>query len=66
MLRPLPLILVLATLALGGVASCGETTPAPAADAKAPAVTIVDLQGLDGALASRRGHAVLLNFWAMW
>lgn len=41
------------------LASCGGG----AAPAK---VEVVDLQGLDGALRAERGHAVLVNFWALW
>jgi thiol-disulfide isomerase/thioredoxin len=29
-------------------------------------VDVVDLNGLDAALAKQRGSGVLLNFWAMW
>src|SRR5512143_1998897 len=34
--------------------------------AGAPDVRVVDLKGLDTALAGHRGQAVLLNFWATW
>ncbi len=37
------------------------TAPAPAAD-----VRIVDLKGLEAAIAEHRGQAILLNFWAIW
>ncbi len=36
------------------------------AQAAEPDVRVVDLKGLDAALASHRGEAVLLNFWAIW
>lgn len=39
-------------------ASCGG--------GQAAKVEVVDLQGLDGALRAERGHAVLVNFWALW
>jgi hypothetical protein len=40
---------------------------AACSDGPAPAkVEVVDLQGLDGALRAERGHAVLVNFWALW
>jgi thiol-disulfide isomerase/thioredoxin len=31
-----------------------------------PEVRVVDLKGLDAALANYRGQAILLNFWAIW
>jgi len=31
-----------------------------------PTPRIVDLKGLDAALAEHRGQAILLNFWAIW
>lgn len=34
--------------------------------AGAPVVRVVDLNGLDAALAEHRGQAILLNFWAIW
>lgn len=37
--------------------------PAPAAQ---PEIRVVDLQGLEAALAAHRGDAILLNFWAIW
>jgi thiol-disulfide isomerase/thioredoxin len=36
------------------------------ATASAPVVRVVDLKGLDAALAEHRGQAILLNFWAIW
>jgi thiol-disulfide isomerase/thioredoxin len=32
----------------------------------APDVRVVDLKGLEAALAEHRGQAILLNFWAIW
>jgi thiol-disulfide isomerase/thioredoxin len=31
-----------------------------------PDVRVVDLKGLDAALAAHKGEGVLLNFWAIW
>jgi thiol-disulfide isomerase/thioredoxin len=31
-----------------------------------PDIRVVDLAGLDAALAKHRGEAVLVNFWAIW
>jgi thiol-disulfide isomerase/thioredoxin len=31
-----------------------------------PEIRVVDLKGLDAALAAHKGEAVLLNFWAIW
>ncbi len=31
-----------------------------------PPIRIVDLKGLEGAIAAHRGKAVLVNFWAIW
>jgi len=31
-----------------------------------PEIRVVDLEGLQAALAEHRGQPVLLNFWAMW
>jgi thiol-disulfide isomerase/thioredoxin len=39
-----------------------DAQPRPAA----PAVRVVDLKGLDAAIAQYRGKAVLVNFWAIW
>lgn len=47
--------------------STGDASPAVAAPtASTPAVAVVDLAGLDAALAKHRGRGVLLNFWAIW
>lgn len=53
----------LALLAPLLLAACGE--PAPPRLSTAP-IAIVDLPGLEAALAERRGEGFLLNFWAMW
>ncbi len=50
---------------------CGDasgTDSASRAGSKSttPQVEIVDLSGIDAALAQRRGRGVLLNFWAIW
>jgi thiol-disulfide isomerase/thioredoxin len=38
----------------------------PAVRAAGPEVRVVDLAGLDRALAAHRGQGVLVNFWAIW
>jgi thiol-disulfide isomerase/thioredoxin len=49
------------------LSGCGSDTPGsrppaePAAD-----VRVVDLPGVEAALAEHRGKAVLVNFWAIW
>jgi thiol-disulfide isomerase/thioredoxin len=54
------------TLALvGALVACLWIGP-PGARASAPDVRVVDLKGLDAALAEHRGQAILLNFWAIW
>jgi thiol-disulfide isomerase/thioredoxin len=37
-----------------------------AARAGQPEVRVVDLKGLDAAIAAHRGEGILLNFWAVW
>lgn len=34
--------------------------------AAGPEIRVVDLKGLEAALAARKGQGVLLNFWAIW
>jgi len=34
--------------------------------AAAPEIRVVDLRGLEAALAAHKGQGVLLNFWAIW
>ncbi len=38
--------------------SCARST--------APDIRVVDLKGVEAALAEHRGHGVLLDFWAIW
>lgn len=67
--------LVLALLPLGGC-SPNPRDPAPAgtteeASAETPApwprvIEVVDLEGLEAALAARKGTPLLVNFWAIW
>jgi len=68
MQRMRSLALALAVLPLagcGGQSEPGADAPAQVAARKAP-IEIVDLAGLDAALARYRGRGVLLNFWAIW
>ncbi|MCC7171976.1 MAG: TlpA family protein disulfide reductase [Planctomycetes bacterium] len=56
-------------LALALAPACSEAsraTDAPPAAKAAPSIEVVDLAGLDAALAKHRGRGVLLNFWAIW
>jgi thiol-disulfide isomerase/thioredoxin len=39
---------------------------AQAKPATPPPIRIVDLKGLEAAIAAQRGKAVLVNFWAIW
>jgi len=49
------------------LASCGaESNAPPAATARASAVEVVDLAGLDAKLAAHRGRGLLVNLWALW
>jgi thiol-disulfide isomerase/thioredoxin len=67
MKRLLVLAVVLCALQPGGVA--GEkmlTAASPQATASAPDVRVVDLKGLEAAVARFRGKALLVNFWAIW
>ena len=62
----LPLLLALALFACGGDPS-GEGAPTQERGAEAAvSVEIVDMAGLERALAARRGRPLILNFWAMW
>jgi thiol-disulfide isomerase/thioredoxin len=38
----------------------------PQARAAQPEIHVVDLKGLEAALAAHKGEGVLLNFWAIW
>jgi len=59
-------------LSVAGGIGCGvgkeaAPTSGPQAEpAGATSVEIVDLAGLEAALARQRGRGVLLNFWAIW
>ncbi|MBI5432474.1 MAG: TlpA family protein disulfide reductase [Planctomycetes bacterium] len=56
-------------LGLALAPACNEApvaTDAPPAAKPAPSIEVVDLDGLDAALAKHRGRGVLLNFWAIW
>lgn len=46
--------------------ACGPSTPPASAGAPAPSIEVVDLAGIDAALARLKGRGVLLNFWAIW
>jgi thiol-disulfide isomerase/thioredoxin len=49
------------------VLACLLPLAAAAPPAAAPAdIRIVDLKGLEAALAAHRGQGVLVNFWAIW
>jgi len=39
---------------------------APVGRAAAPEIRVVDLKGLEAALAAHKGQGVLVNFWAIW
>ncbi|HVS09600.1 MAG TPA: TlpA disulfide reductase family protein [Planctomycetota bacterium] len=58
------------SLAAGPGCGAGEEAGPPrgprAEPAAATSVEIVDLAGLEAALARQRGRGVLLNFWAIW
>ena len=78
--RPSPaLLLASASLLVPLLASCGQGDPStssgPAAASPAPEeggewtpprIEVVDLAGVEAALARRRGQGFLLNFWAIW
>ncbi|MCE9596131.1 MAG: TlpA family protein disulfide reductase [Planctomycetes bacterium] len=55
-------------LACGDADGTASATTNAAAVVKSPgpSVEVVDLAGLDAALAKHRGRGVLLNFWALW
>lgn len=62
----LSLLLCLPLFACGAEPSSeGASSKEPAAGA-AVSVEIVDMAGLERALAARRGRPLILNFWAMW
>lgn len=51
--------------ALAFASACGGTA-APSAGEREPTLAISGLDGIEQALAARRGQACLLNFWATW
>ena len=51
------LLAVVVCLLLAGV---------PQARAAQPEIRVVDLKGLEAALAAHKGEGILLNFWAIW
>lgn len=65
--RLLVLALLLWSLPLQGAVD-GNPQAAPAAQTAASAtdVKVVDLKGLEAAVARYRGKALLVNFWAIW
>lgn len=48
------------------LAACSPGGERASESRAAPSVEVVDLAGLDAALAARRGQGYLLNFWAIW
>lgn len=60
----LAFLIALAACSRGGEpVSSPDGAPAPA---RAATVEVVDLAGLEQALAARKGSGYLLNFWAIW
>lgn len=57
---------LLPVMTLAACLAAGSSGVRAFAGAPAPAVRIVDLKGLEAALAGYRGQAILLNFWAIW
>ena len=53
------------TVAVAALVTCLLLAPSRTTAAD-PDIRVVDLAGLDAALAQHRGEAVLLNFWAIW
>lgn len=53
-------------LRLGMVAACLLLLGVPDGRAGQPEIRVVDLKGLDAALAAHKGEGILLNFWAIW
>jgi cytochrome c biogenesis protein CcmG, thiol:disulfide interchange protein DsbE len=62
------LAVAISLLALAACDSGGEPVVANHVErpAKASTIEIVGLEGLEAAIAARRGHGFLLNFWAIW
>ncbi|MBE3072992.1 MAG: TlpA family protein disulfide reductase, partial [Acidobacteria bacterium] len=53
------------TVLVAALVICVLLAPSPATAAD-PDIRVVDLAGLETALAKHRGEAVLVNFWAIW
>jgi thiol-disulfide isomerase/thioredoxin len=64
-MKTLPLVVLCALLASSTRGVVAQTTR-PAPRARAPAIEVVDLKGLEAAVAKHRGKALLVNFWAIW
>jgi len=62
------LLLVLLVIAVAVVVLVGRTRPRPQGGAKgeAPSFTVREFNGQELSLASLRGQAVVVNFWASW
>jgi thiol-disulfide isomerase/thioredoxin len=62
-------VLLACALPVGGAAA-GRATDVVRRGAQAaaaqPEIRVVDLKGLEAAVARNRGKAVLVNFWAIW
>jgi thiol-disulfide isomerase/thioredoxin len=60
-------LLLLSFPLAGMLAASGGSVPveSPSLQIAAP-IQVVDLKGLEAALARQRGKAVLVNFWAIW
>jgi thiol-disulfide isomerase/thioredoxin len=54
------------TLPLGAVAEKVAAKPVAQAATAASDIRVVDLKGLEAAVARHRGKALLVNFWAIW
>ncbi len=63
--RALLVLAVAAAGAWGGASAGGRGGASAPGPAEVP-IEIVDLPGLERALAEQRGSATLLNFWATW
>jgi thiol-disulfide isomerase/thioredoxin len=59
-------ILCVLPLSCGDADGTAKTTPEKSVTKAEPSVEVVDLAGIDAALAKHRGRGVLLNFWALW
>jgi hypothetical protein len=61
----LPILALCAALSACGD-SAGDVGGDDAASTATISVELVDMAGLERALAARRGRPLVLNFWAMW